>query len=99
MTPKSIKTEGNFLIVEWSDGIDKINFTTLRRSCPCAFCKKDREEHSEFYIPLFNDDQLKISAIQPVGGYAVNIIWKDGHNSGIYEYEFLKELALEEGKE
>ena len=41
----------------------------------------------------------KIKDIQTVGGYAVQITWKDGHNTGIYTWENLKQLAEDEGND
>ncbi|MHC4931114.1 MAG: DUF971 domain-containing protein [Planctomycetota bacterium] len=33
--------------------------------------------------------------IVSVGNYAIQIRWSDGHDSGIYSYEYLKRLARE----
>jgi DUF971 family protein len=33
--------------------------------------------------------------IDPVGNYAIQIGWSDGHNSGIYSFRYLKELEEE----
>jgi DUF971 family protein len=35
----------------------------------------------------------KIKNIEAVGGYAVQVSWKDGHNTGIYSWEYLKKLG------
>lgn len=34
-----------------------------------------------------------ISAIEPVGQYAIKIIFDDGHDSGLYTWEYLHELG------
>ena len=34
----------------------------------------------------------KIKDIQQVGNYAIQIHWSDGHNTGIYNWEYLKLL-------
>jgi DUF971 family protein len=34
----------------------------------------------------------KITAINPVGSYALQISYKDGHTTGIYTWEYLKTL-------
>ena len=39
----------------------------------------------------------KISNINIVGGYAIQITWKDGHDTGFYSWEYLK--TLEDGME
>jgi len=39
------------------------------------------------------DDQLELDELEPVGGYALSLIWFDGHNSGIYSYKYLRSLC------
>ena len=34
----------------------------------------------------------KIKSIDVVGDYAIKIIWKDGHDTGIYSWTYLKTL-------
>ena len=40
----------------------------------------------------------KIKDIQIVGGYGIQITWKDGHNTGIYTWNYLKELNDDQDK-
>jgi DUF971 family protein len=35
-----------------------------------------------------------ITAIEPVGQYAVRLVFDDGHDSGLYAWDFLYELGL-----
>ncbi len=39
--------------------------------------------------------EVNISAIEPIGNYAVVLRFNDGHDSGIYTWSFLKELGEE----
>ena len=90
MIPKKIKVEDNRLKIFWdNDSETSIKLANLRDYCPCAFCKTERGKRSENFIPFFTDDQTTIDKIIPVGNYAVNIIWKDGHQTGFYDYEYL----------
>mgnify|MGYP003736416353 FL=1 len=41
------------------------------------------------------DDALNLEAIAPVGTYAVQLRWSDGHDSGIYTWEYLYEACLD----
>jgi len=89
----SIKDKKN-LLIEWDDKSESlIPVRTLRYYCPCAECKKDREERSDSYIPIFGDDQITITNIEMIGNYAVKFSWEDGHNTGMYEYDYLVKLA------
>ena len=53
----------------------------------------ERDKQGGTYIPLFALNQITVKAIEQVGNYAVQIIWNDGHSTGIYEYKFLKKFS------
>ncbi len=36
---------------------------------------------------------MKIERLEPVGNYAVRIVFDDGHDSGLYSWDYLKQLA------
>lgn len=83
-----------FLYIRWDDRSESlIKLTNLRRACPCAFCSEERAKQGASYIPIYSDDQVTVANIKIVGYYALNIIWKDNHATGIYEYERLKQLG------
>src|SRR5438105_12926483 len=96
-TPVALKKEGaERLIIEWNDGHRSVYaWKHLRDNCPCASC---REEHSKpadpFRILKANElVPLAPAAIQPVGRYAYKITWSDGHDTGIFTLENLRELC------
>lgn len=95
MNPVKIKvSQQKELFIKWDDDSESlIHLKKLRKLCPCATCITLRERQSKTYIPIFNENQIKISNISIVGNYAIGITWKDGHNTGIYEYVFLKNLS------
>jgi DUF971 family protein len=95
MVPVQIKIfEKKNLNLKWDDGSESIiEIQKLRKFCPCAICVTEREEHGKYYIPIVTEEQTRIKNIQQVGSYAIGITWKDGHNTGIYEYNFLKKLS------
>ncbi|MFZ0454708.1 MAG: DUF971 domain-containing protein [Ignavibacteriaceae bacterium] len=95
MVPVQIKiAEKKNLKIKWDDDSESlIEIKKLRRFCPCATCASEREEQGKYYIPLISEDQTSIKNIEQVGNYAIGITWKDGHNTGIYEYGFLRKLS------
>ncbi|HVO75541.1 MAG TPA: DUF971 domain-containing protein [Ignavibacteriaceae bacterium] len=95
MEPVQIKIlEKKKLCIKWDDDSESlIKLETLRKLCPCATCVTEREKQSKTYIPIFNNNEIEISGINPVGSYAVGITWKDGHNTGIYEFQYLMKLG------
>ncbi len=94
MIPVQIKIKEKKLLVKWNDDSETIiKLANLRRNCPCALCASQREEEGGKYIPIYTDEQLAVSNIQVVGNYALGISWKDGHNTGIYTFDQLKNIA------
>jgi DUF971 family protein len=95
MKPVVIKIIGaKKLFIKWDDKTESIiPLQKLRRFCPCATCQSFREMQSKKYISFFFNDQIYIDFISDVGYYAISIIWKDGHSTGIYEFSYLKNLA------
>ncbi len=95
MQPLRIQVKDNkYLQINWSDNsIGIVKLSNLRRNCPCAFCFAEREKESSSYIPIYSNDQLKVKNIQIIGTYALGIYWGDDHNTGIYDFIFLKKLS------
>lgn len=101
MNPKQIKiTEQQRLKISWDNGEEsEISLKYLRDECPCANCKGEtillktmRPARIKFDTP----GKYEIKNIEIVGGYAAKITWKDGHDTGIYSWEYLKALAADE---
>ena len=95
MKPLTVKViEKKILSIKWDDDFESAaELKTLRRNCPCATCSSQRENQSESYIPLFYEDQIVPEDIYEVGNYAIGIKWRDGHNTGIYEFHLLRQIA------
>lgn len=98
MKPVQIKIfEKNSLLIKWSDNSEtKIGLKYLRDECPCASCKGETVL-LKTYRPAKPAKEIpgmyRITDIQTVGGYAIQITWKDGHNTGIYTWEYLQQLG------
>jgi DUF971 family protein len=41
-------------------------------------------------------EQVKISALEPVGNYAVRIVFDDGHDTGLFSWQYLLQLGREQ---
>lgn len=96
--PKKIKkTDNESLQIIWDDNnVSEITLTELRDKCPCVHCQGETVIFSS-YIPIKSPFKAagfyEIEKIETVGNYAVLITWKDGHNTGIYSWEFLWEIT------
>lgn len=85
------------LQIEWSDGQQrKYALRSLRDACPCATCREKRSAPAKPALPVLTAAELqplRINGMKPVGSYAYTIAWSDGHDTGIYTYEFLREFG------
>ena len=80
----------------WQDGKES-NFPLrlLRKHCPCAGCQGERDILGRTLMPIVKttyDGPITASGASLVGNYALRIDWADGHNAGIYTFEFLRGL-------
>lgn len=94
--PKQIKLseQKDKLFISWSNNSSySIPLLKLRKFCPCATCLTEKENQSKTFIPIFAENQISVKSINQVGNYAISITWQDGHNTGIYEFPFLKMLC------
>jgi DUF971 family protein len=97
--PVRLKKEGEGLAIDWSDGLQShISWQRLRDNCPCANCREERAKPADPFRILTVKDlerpaQVAPLAMSPVGHYAYKIQWNDGHDTGIYTIENLRELS------
>ncbi len=80
------------LEIDWSDGTSSAyRHAVLRGFCPCAHCQG---HHGPIvWVEGAESAGLELTSIEPVGNYAVQLAWGDGHATGIYSFRFLRELA------
>jgi DUF971 family protein len=91
------------LEVEWSDGSRSVYpISLLRGMCPCAACKTEREQDAKEKaqkkpaLKILSGDHSRPLAVvhaELVGGYAIRLDWSDGHGTGIYSWQYLREIA------
>ncbi|TFH01556.1 MAG: DUF971 domain-containing protein [Calditrichales bacterium] len=82
------------LSISWQNGEKTICFTkTLRQHCPCATCQEDRKNQNPLKVMDSGQKEITLNNWRYVGNYAVSLEWSDGHDTGIYTYEFLRQLS------
>ena len=94
ITPTEIRQDGpRTLAVRWADGHEsRLDVRALRLACGCASCV-DEWTGAGRLDPDSVPDDVAPRKIEPVGRYAIQIEWSDGHSSGIYPYRRLRELG------
>lgn len=102
VTLKALKGSETALTLEWSDGaVHHIAWQTLRDRCPCATCRGERQQAaapSDDLLPVLTSapaGPVQVKAMRPVGNYAYGIEFSDGHHTGIFSLEFLRQLGEE----
>ncbi|MBE7499601.1 MAG: DUF971 domain-containing protein [Verrucomicrobiales bacterium] len=95
--PKDLQPIGEELAIQWEDGSESyLRLDTLRRSCPCAECQGERDVLGQLHRgparPL-TPASYQLRELRPVGSYAVQPVWADGHNTGLFTFDYLFRLA------
>lgn len=104
--PKSVKVhlkEGTGVDIEWKDGhVSHYTYPFLRDACPCAICDEERGKSGRKpgqppttkpgELPMFKAAAKPISA-EGVGKYAIQFKWNDGHELGIYSWQWLRQIC------
>src|SRR5487761_16572 len=90
-----VSKEGTILI-DWSDGHkSKHSALALRSACPCAMCQGEPGVFGKHYRAPKTQIKSNVQPdeIESVGRYGLKILWSDGHDMGIYTYEYLRRLC------
>ena len=85
------------LTVEWADGRrSEYPLAYLRSKCPCATCRESPPSGgsglSLNILPANFQSRGVAAAAWLVGNYAIQIRWADGHETGIYDFQYLRSI-------
>jgi DUF971 family protein len=104
-------SKGTGVDVVWSDGHQShYEFAFLRDECPCATCNDLRNKKAtevaqatsasvpsgSSVLPMYKP-KITARAAKPLGNYALQIEFNDGHSTGIYSYDHLRTICPCEG--
>ncbi len=91
--PAKISPPSAEFFIEWSDGLKTVFVPRdLRLACPCAACVDEVSGQRTLRPEHVSQDVMALS-VHPVGRYALQIMWSDGHSTGLYGFEYLRKLA------
>ena len=83
--------EREALRLTWNDGHSaELGYRYLRGWCPCAGCQGHTGLTIKHRPPA---GPVDAETIEPVGNYAISILWSDGHGTGIYRFDFLRRIC------
>src|SRR6201996_4474126 len=91
-TELRLNPDKNSLSVHFDDGSDYVLAAEyLRVESPSAEVRG--HGGSVKPPPVTGKEHVKIARLEPVGNYAVRIVFDDGHDSGLYSWDYLKSLS------
>jgi prepilin-type processing-associated H-X9-DG protein len=105
--PTSVKvhvSSGAGVDIVWADGhASHYDFPYLRDECPCATCNDAREKKAELgeatsalkpssVLPMYKP-KARAQSATVVGNYAIQLSFNDGHSTGIYSYDHLRNIC------
>lgn len=97
MSDRPAPTELNYdgathiLKISFNDGVTfNLSAEYLRVYSPSAEVQGHSPEQSVLQV---GKEKVQIDKIEPVGNYAVSIFFDDGHDSGIYSWEWLYKIG------
>ncbi|HEY2124606.1 MAG TPA: DUF971 domain-containing protein [Chthoniobacterales bacterium] len=95
LEPANIQRIGDELAIQWNDGQEsyfKLEF--LRLACPCAACGGEPDVLGNISRPqvTYTAESFDLAGFNLIGGYALQPRWRDGHESGLYSFQYLRRL-------
>ena len=97
------KTGGTGMSIDWRDGHrSHWSFRWLRDACPCAVCHEAREAEGrapgvgkpkpKTLLPMY-EAPVAPAEVERVGHYAIKFHWSDGHEAGVYSWDYLRNVC------
>jgi DUF971 family protein len=95
-TEIKLRTRSRLLEVAFEDGARYLlPFEYLRVFSPSAEVKGHGPGQE---VLVTGKQSVGIRAVEPVGQYAVKLVFDDGHDTGLYSWNYLRELGTEYDK-
>jgi DUF971 family protein len=97
--PQSITNHeaSGVLSLQWSDGgVSDLPHWLLRSRCRCGGCEQQRRSIGELPDAPF---ATRLTDIRPVADKALNLVFSDGHERGLYPWDYLREIGRAHGCE
>lgn len=93
-TEVRVSADKRTLTLAWPDNVQhQVSAHRLRVESPSAEVKGHFGQGGT--VPV-GKENVTITALEPVGGYALQIVFSDGHKTGFYTWEYLRGMAQKE---
>ncbi|HUI31101.1 MAG TPA: DUF971 domain-containing protein [Candidatus Acidoferrales bacterium] len=100
MQPIKLKkvSEGE-IFVKWDDDEEfTMSLQYVRDRCPCASCAGESvlwREYKPSPLKILTPGKYELKTAEVVGNYAIALAWGDGHNTGLYAFDYLYKICRE----
>ena len=96
IAPRDIQLIGTEVAIRWEDGAESfLSSATLRAASPSASVRGERDIFGHQYggeVPR-NYVGVEVTGWERIGNYAIRFEFSDGHGTGLYSYELLRQLG------
>ena len=91
----AVHTRSRQLQLEWSDGHrSTYGWEQLRWACPCAVCSGEWGQPGVLkFVQRLTIEQTTLADLLEVGNYALQPVWQDGHDTGIFAFDYLRKVC------
>ncbi|HWV95283.1 MAG TPA: DUF971 domain-containing protein [Vicinamibacterales bacterium] len=91
VTDMRLRTKSRLLVVSFDDGAEySLPFEYLRVYSPSAEVRGHGAGQETLQL---GKHEVAVTAVEPVGHYAVRLRFDDGHDTGLYTWAYLRELG------
>ncbi|MDG1485903.1 MAG: DUF971 domain-containing protein [Porticoccaceae bacterium] len=91
--PHSVKYKKQSEVLEliWADGSTSlISGQKLRKFCACSSCRAKKQVGVDVIT-----DGIQVASIAPIGTSGIQVVFSDGHDRGIYPWDYLHAIATD----
>ncbi|MGO9481572.1 MAG: gamma-butyrobetaine hydroxylase-like domain-containing protein [Candidatus Kryptoniota bacterium] len=94
------KMNDESVLIKWDDDAEfTLSTKYLRDRCPCAACTGESilwREYKPSSLQILTPGKYGLKSAEVVGNYAIGLTWDDGHNTGLYAFDYLKRICEEQ---
>ncbi len=91
----TVKRDEGITIVFADDHVATFSLVDVRLGCPCADCQVARGKGQPGWPLPHSPIPLAITDAEFHGGWGLGITWNDGHSTGIFSFQLLREWSEE----
>ena len=86
---KLLEKEGTLQLTWNDDHLSTFSLSYVRGWCPCAVC----QGHFTGEWRFIETANIALVNVEPVGNYGMRLIWSDSHDTGIYQFDYLRQIC------